>query len=76
MVVATTETAMETPAISKLTDDAIRNEIAKLARMIAKRQEDAAELGHEICELQSKRDALLDVQIARLRAQKTVIEGE
>jgi hypothetical protein len=67
-----------TPAVEQVTDDAIKRECDKLSRMILKRQEDVCELRHEITVLESRRDELINVQIARLKAQMSQlnIEGE
>jgi hypothetical protein len=77
---ATANELTPAPAIEKLTDDAIKRECDKLARMILKRQEDVAELNHEITELSSRRDALINVQIERLKMTlsqvTTGMEGE
>ena len=67
-------TATAEQLTSKLTDNALKVEVAKLGRMITNRETDRDELDNEIGELRKKRDALLEVQITRLKAQMSVTE--
>lgn len=55
--------------VEKLTDDAIKNERAKLQRMIVKRIESRKKLDTEIVELQTRDTLLLTAQIERLTRQ-------
>lgn len=77
---STPKQAAEAPdtatAIDKLTDDALRNEVSKLTRMIGTRETARDTLDNEIGELRKRRDVFIQAQIDRLKDQMSPVEKE